>query len=375
MVVQPKKKMREHTILFTEKCPLACTYCNLKTDTVFGTNDDLTEDEVEQMLADFAAMDDPEIYETRIVWTGGEPFLFWPMIKRRMEKWGTRFSYLFNTSGYLLTREILEFLSQYQVDFNLSVDGPSCVTDKLRPTVNPLAEPYYSKVSRDVFPELLYYYPMVTWKTIITKEYIGEVFNTYLECEAQGFRRIHFILDFLSTEWDEKEITQLQNEFYKIVAHMIVRFEQGQDILQIRDFGNFIYTMLETANPSPDALICKVFDGRTLRTLNAPHDGWCLSKLGTFSEVREMLEKRLKELNGRCPRDEECGYFKFCANFCCPKNSYDDSGDFYRPRDIECILNRIVGNACIALLQYGNTHLQENWVWHRYIDKCRRRDY
>lgn len=364
------KKMREHTILFTEKCPLACTYCMLKSDSVFGTNEDLTEDQVDQMMEEFNLSDDPEVYETRIVFTGGEPFLFWPMIKRQIEKWGNRFSYLFNTSGYLFTREILEFLRDYRVEFNLSVDGPSKVTDILRPTVNPNATPYYTKMSSEIFPELLYYFPMTTWKTIITKEFIGEVFNTYLECERQGFRRIHFILDFLSTEWDAKEIQALQEEFYKIVTHMIVRFENHEDVVQVRDFQNFIKTMLSSNSASPDDLICKVFNGRSLRSLNSPEDTWCMDNVGTMSEVYERMKEELSRTSS-CPRDPNCGYFKFCANFCCPKNSFEDSGLFYRPRDIECILNRIVGNATIALLHYANQRFEDNEVWQRYLLKSK----
>lgn len=368
------KKIREHTILFTEKCPLACTYCNLKTDSVFGTNEDLTEEEVEAMMQDFADNDDPELYETRIVFTGGEPFLFWPMVKRRIEKWGNRFSYLFNTSGYLLTREILMFLSKYRVDFNLSVDGPNKVTDTLRPTIHPDMEPYYTRVSTKVFPELLYYFPKVTWKTIITKEFLGEVFNTYLECEAQGFKRIHFILDFLSGEWTPKEIEELQQQFYLIVAHMIFRFENGQDVVQIRDFENFIYTMMTTEEPSPDCLLCQVFNGRSLRTLNSPEDTYCMFQYGTMEEVKAKMEDELRQLKGKCPKDPECGYFRYCANFCCPKNSYEDNEMFYNPRDLECIMNKVTGNACMGLLQYGNANLGNNKTYLRYLDKTVRRE-
>lgn len=366
------KPVREHTILFTESCPLACVYCNLKTDSVYGTNNDLTEEEINAMLEEFA-QDDEELYETRIVFTGGEPFLAWDMIKRAITKYGNRFSYLFNTSGYLFTREILQFLRQYRVDFNLSVDGPSYITDKIRPTVSKNAEPYFSHVEK-IFPDLLYFYPLVTWKTIIMKDFIDEIFNIYLTAEQIGFKRIHFILDFLSGEWDDREKERLQEQFYKIIAHMILRFENNQDILQVRGIEDFLYTVLFHDEVHPDNLICQVFNGRSLSTLNSPEHTFCMAKDFTMQECKEKMLAELKE-TPYCPHDKECGFFKYCANYSCPKNSYEDYGVFYRPRDIECILARIIGNSSIALLQYGNVNLQNSQLWLKFIERVQRRGF
>lgn len=369
------KPIREHTILFTEKCPLACTYCNLKVDSVYGTSPDLTEEEIDEMLQGFSDEDDPEIYETRILFTGGEPFLFWPMIKRKIEKWGNRFSYNFNTSGYCLTKEILEFLSHYRVDFNLSVDGPAYITDVLRPTANPNAEPYYHRMETKVFPELLYYFPFVQWKTIITQQFHKEVFNTYLEAEKQGFKRIHFLLDFLSSDWSEQEIEELQLEFYKIITHMIARMENNEDVVMVRDLQNIIHSLLTEEKVSPDCLVCKLFNGRSLRTMNAHEEKFCMSSLGSLSEVKTMLEEELTALNGECPREPDCPFFNFCGNFCCPKNSYDDSEKFYYPRDLECIMNKIHGKAALALLTYGNDKLKDKIVYQRFLGKCLRKEW
>lgn len=69
--------------------------------------------------------------------TGGEPFVRWDIIKKLIEKHGKNCRFDFNTSGYLLTPEIIEWLSDYQITWNLSVDGGENVTNYLRPLRNP----------------------------------------------------------------------------------------------------------------------------------------------------------------------------------------------------------------------------------------------
>jgi sulfatase maturation enzyme AslB (radical SAM superfamily) len=126
-----------------------------------------------------------------------------------MLKYGNIFSYKFYTSGYLLTKDILKFLINYRTSFLLSVDGPEYITDKIRPTNDPKAESYYKRMEK-VFPELLFYFPTVEWKTIIIKEYIDEVFNIYLEAENRGFNFIKFVLDFQTPDWEKEELERLK---------------------------------------------------------------------------------------------------------------------------------------------------------------------
>ena len=118
-------QIRDHTILFTEACPLNCRYCYLQTDDVFGKAKNMTLEDIIQMIENIKEKDskDPEII-SQLTFTGGEPFLYWDWIKTIMEKYGNDFRYTFNTSGYSFTEETLIFLSKFDsVNFVLSIDG------------------------------------------------------------------------------------------------------------------------------------------------------------------------------------------------------------------------------------------------------------
>ena len=136
MIEHKFKPVKVRTIIFTEACPLDCRYCSFKKDDTFGTERDLTKEEFFNLIADYDKQDDINTVNTRILFSGGEPLLKWDWIKEIIEKYQHRFSYSFNTSGYLFTEEILEFLSHYEVDFNLSVDGNEALTNYLRPVIN-----------------------------------------------------------------------------------------------------------------------------------------------------------------------------------------------------------------------------------------------
>ena len=83
--------------------------------------------------SEFDKKDDQNKYISRLLFSGGEPLLYWDWIKEIIEKYQNRFQYAFNTSGYLFTPEMIEFLSHYQVNFVLSVDGDEKLTNYLRP--------------------------------------------------------------------------------------------------------------------------------------------------------------------------------------------------------------------------------------------------
>lgn len=151
--------VRVRSIIFTEACPLNCRYCDLQNDTQYGCKPQMTKEEVFEIVESYNQMDDPNIINTRILFSGGEPFLFWDWIKEIMLKYGNRFQYSFNTSGYCFTEEILEFLSHYHTSFVLSVDGGEALTNYLRPVVaNPYKVGYYKKL-KQILPTLLYYFP------------------------------------------------------------------------------------------------------------------------------------------------------------------------------------------------------------------------
>ena len=126
-----EKRIKVRTIIFTEACPLNCRYCDLKNDSGFSKSPPMTKEQIFSLVEEFDKEDNPEIIETRLLFSGGEPFLYWDWIKEIIELYGQRFQYAFNTCGYLLTDEILEFLANYRTSLVLSVDGNEKLTNYL----------------------------------------------------------------------------------------------------------------------------------------------------------------------------------------------------------------------------------------------------
>lgn len=59
----------------------------------------------------------------RITFSGGEPLMYFPIIKRYMEALGTEVHYRMMSNGTLLTKEIAEFFNLYKVTYCVSYDG------------------------------------------------------------------------------------------------------------------------------------------------------------------------------------------------------------------------------------------------------------
>lgn len=178
------------TILFTEKCQLNCNYCNLQTFDDYATCQPLSKKRIWEEVA--KAKEDGC---TALLFTGGEPLLYFNLIKQIMEKYKGDFGYHFNTNGQYLTFDVCQFLSRYVVTLNLSIDGPREVAMWRRPNSHGNGYTYWDEFEKNI-PHILYFFPYVTWKSIISKRLIPYMSLIYTAAVNYGFRTINFELDF-----------------------------------------------------------------------------------------------------------------------------------------------------------------------------------
>ena len=181
----------------------------------------------------------------------------------------------FNTSGYLLTEEMLEWLSNYKVRWNLSVDGGEKVTNYLRPLRNPnsTAPTYFQKL-KEIVPALTYYFPQVYCKVIISRRLIKEFYNSWLELERIGFKKMFIILDFTEREdenhdttWTDDDFFELQKQLNKVAEQLYIGMRRGIQRLQIIQFDELLEGMLDPRPIGPYQLICEVLDDRTVASV------------------------------------------------------------------------------------------------------------
>lgn len=371
------KPIRVHTIIFTKACPLHCRYCYFEHGSSGTwetcTEPTITKEEFFQQLDDIDKNDDSNLVTSQILFSGGEPFLYWDWIKEAIEKYQYRFNYQFNTSGYCFTPEILKFLSNYNVSFVLSVDGGEKLTNYLRPVrENPYHVGYYKKL-KEVLPYLLYYFPTTPFRIIINSRYVDLMYEQYLEAERLGFKYFTFILDFdqrptkpIDRAWTDEDSEKLREQMDLILQEILMGFEEGVKKPELCEV-NKILTFLFNKKPfSTNNYSCQVFSGRDGFSILGKNNG-SSSCFGPrdLKEVQQSIEEAYIACNHKCPKEPDCSAFEFCAQYTCPQSAYSNYGDFFLIEDLECIQNKIDYEIAIKMLLYlqnNNTILGKKYL-------------
>lgn len=378
-----EKKIKVRTIIFTEACPLACRYCDLKNDNCFGETPAMTKEEIFFLVDTFDKQDDQNTTETRILFSGGEPFLYWEWIKEIIEKYGRRFQYAFNTSGYLFTEEILEFLSNYSVSFTLSVDGNEKLTNYLRPVHGNKYKTGYYKQLIKILPTLLYYFPTTPYRIIINPRYVDLVYKMYCEADRLGFKYFTFVLDFESRPgrtipkdktliyWEEKHTKILQEQFDLILNDIILGF--SKNIIKPRwvEMDRVIEFLLNQKPYDTNNLPCQIFNKRTLTTLyhsDGINDSCMNNLFPDLDTAQKALEEAYKKQNHKCSLDKDCPAFEYCALTCCPQIGMYKYNDFFHFDDLECVTNKIAYNSAIKFLTICTDICPKSPLYLRYIN-------
>lgn len=368
------------TILFTEACPLACRYCHLESHEGYHKMAPFDEQRVLDEVAKFDKMDDPKEAITILTLTGGEPFIAWDLIKQIMEQYGNRFVYEFNTSGYLLTEEHLEFLSHYNTRFVLSVDGDYRLTNYLRPVRNSKYHVGYMKQLEKILPTLLFYFPKTPFRMIINPRYVDTVYDQYLFAERMGFREVTFVLDFNTRAydlrrgqraWNQEDTEILRQQFVKIAEEMLAGLDRGLWRPMVLEFEKVIKVLMKGTDrfdPRKD-LQCKLADGRTITTMYGTN-GHCMDNDFPDREVvLQMMEDEYKACGGKCPIDPQCPAFNYCLRTFCPKNAYTQHGKFLMFEHLECALSQAAFEAALLLMYNYNEHGANNPFFNAYLRK------
>lgn len=374
--------VKVRSIIFTEACPLNCRYCDLQNDTQYGCKPQMTKEEIFEIVESYNQMDDPNTTDTRILFSGGEPFLFWDWIKEIILKYGDRFQYSFNTSGYCFTEEILEFLSHYHTSFVLSVDGGEALTNYLRPvTANPYKVGYYKQLKK-ILPTMLYYFPQTPFRMIIHPRYIDLVYKQYLEAEKLGFKYFTFVIDFETRpekevrkdkkiiKWNNEHTEKLQEQFDLIVQEIVMGFKLGIQKPRVVEIDKVIDFLINNKSFNTKDLPCQVFNDRSLSTLYNEDSHHCMYvKYPNIEDAEKALNEAYEKQNHKCSHDENCPAFEYCALTCCPQICLLIRSGFFDFDTLECAQNKVVYQSALRLLALGNEFAADEKLYKRYLNK------
>lgn len=190
--------MKIFSIVLTEKCNLRCIYC-FSDKTLVNQNLDI--DVLKRFVIEYTKFEQIDM----VIITGGEPLLY-PFLKELIIflKPYTKYISLL-TNGLLLNKNLLEFLSNNQIELNLSLD--SIKTD------------YHEKV-RGKQKELLamldtigqYKELNVVLNTSVSRENIDEIDNLFEYAQERKFKSSFHILDVDKTyhySWKNASIEEI----------------------------------------------------------------------------------------------------------------------------------------------------------------------
>jgi hypothetical protein len=192
--------------------------------------------------------------------------------------------------------------------------------------------------------------------------------QTYLDMEQLGFKNATLILDFNSRPrlegtskqiqkiWDDEDTKILSEQLDLIVQEIILGFKINKQRMGLTNINNIVQFLLSGIKTySPHNLICGVFNGRTLETMQDDRDRTCFD--GTFESLDEAFNALIKEYesyHGKCPIDSDCPAFLYCANYNCPISSYLATNKFFGADNLECILAKLSYKSAIKILAVCN---------------------
>lgn len=377
------------TILVTDDCPLNCRYCNLRDEMDVSRAEKRPQPSTKDIIRIVQNLIDenPSAERYQITFSGGEPFMQWPKIRDTIIHFEDRkddITWDFNTSGYLLNDEIIRWLANYTVTWNLSVDGGRRVTNYMRPTRYG-GTPYFDRL-KEVVPTLIYWFPQVYAKIIVSKRTIKELYHSYLELEQIGFRHMFLILDMTERDdlvheniWTEDDYEELTEQLRKIVNQRALGMARGierMDILQMEEIIEGLMNPPEKITPFD--LVCGVCASRALTSMlnvgGLDRSDECYQGIEEFrntskEEFTQYLSDKLEECQGRCPKDPSCILFGNCAKRTCVKDNIEIRKHPYDSEEAFCMRTRCLGIVAIEFLELCNELCPNSKKYENYLRK------
>lgn len=316
------------TLSLTHRCNLSCKYCYSgrahKKDMSFA---------IGQKIVDFAMGITPAEQKIEFCFFGGEPLLCFDLMKeiigyiREEEKQARNLIRLsVTTNGTLLTRSVLDFLKNEDVDFCISIDGPAHVHDINRCYKD--GHGSFAEVARKL-REAIKHLDYVQVNAVYSPETIDFLVESVSFLSQLGVPVIHLNPDICAS-WAKDTHPKLREMYMNVANYYIQRYQHGQEIaVNLIDSKIILFLkggyaagdmcgMGETEwgfAPSGNIYPCERFIGED------DDSSVCLGNIDTgLDSVRRCS---LLKLRGN--RNEECktcGFKMYCMNWCGCTNYY-----------------------------------------------------
>lgn len=296
-------------IMLGDACNFECKYC------MQGQH---KEKVIQPVLSPklLSYLDDyPNKQNTYLCFWGGEPLLYFPVIKQIVERYRSDFLYEMVSNGSLLTQEIVDFLNRHNVRFHLSHDGQ--VTEETR-GIDVLKNERIS----DLFERIRERSVNVTFSSVTPA--LSEVFQYY---PNDLFFTVNTMINTTDTDISRR-YADFDAEKYKAdIMYLLKSYEEyvRGDSTKWREYNNVCYLinsvkifLREGMNRN------RCYDcGRGKKMLNLDCEGnlfLCHNskiKIGTVEDdydvVAQKMDKLLAKSREKCGT---CDFQKVCGGNC-----------------------------------------------------------
>ena len=124
-------------LILSSSCNLACKYCFIE-NSCFNNKKEImmSEDTAKRSIEKYAAyLTEHNMEEGLVILYGGEPLVNWKVIQEILpfaKKLCSKIKFSMVTNATLLDIEKIQFLSKYNVEIGISIDGPKSLNDRNR---------------------------------------------------------------------------------------------------------------------------------------------------------------------------------------------------------------------------------------------------
>ncbi len=343
-------------------CNLKCKYCFAAQGNFKGERT-LMDLETGKKSLEFLAKNSGNRRNLEVDFFGGEPLMNFEVVKelvyygRELEKiYNKNFRFTITTNGVLLTDDKIDFINEHMDNVVLSLDGRKEINDFIRPTLNEkgsfdIIVPKFKKLI-DSRGEKDYYIRGTFTK--FNKDFRKDLKEFY----DLGFKKVSIepvVTDpdepYALTEEDLEEILKEYEEFSKeyidirkkdkefLFFHYMIDLSQGPCVVK-RLVGCGAGSEYIAVTPEGDIYPCHQFVGEKEFLLGTLDEGITNLELRDNFKCANVLNKT------EC---ESC-FAKYYCSGGCHANAYFNNGDFLKPYEIGCEMERKRVECAISIL-------------------------
>lgn len=325
------------TLWVTEACNLGCSYCYVEKKPIIMSSDVL--DHSLNFIKDTAENLANSCTRILIDFHGGEPLLNFQVIKKVVVELKSYFSNIYfrlTTNGTIMDEMIYDFLREENFGITISIDGTQKYHDLNRRFIS--GEGSFDKVieSLDYFKRKKYPIRMRMTVDVNTVAFFSKNF-IYLYEQNEG--AIAYALNDDMKKWDKDSLYIFEVELRKVIDYLMIRDEEYAKVYLDAIKKEYLRFRSKCSGGTESFHI----DGKgevypCIRAVG--RDEFIIGSVEAGIDQKKYIQ--LDRINSEEAEScKKCNAANMCTGNVCKIINKIDTGDYYTPSGVSCILMRV----------------------------------